>query len=80
LTQIYTVSQNLHAFCRRLTQDVTIEELAPLFLQFLNNLSKSPLPSSSLEEYRRKRKAKSGFIIELLKGPKIMLIGREDDL
>jgi predicted adenine nucleotide alpha hydrolase (AANH) superfamily ATPase len=34
----------------------------------------------SLEEYRSRKKAKSSFIIELLKGPKIMLIGREDDL
>ena len=34
----------------------------------------------SLEEYRRKKKAKSGFITELLKNPKIMVIGREDDL
>ena len=33
-----------------------------------------------LEEYRRKKKAKSGFITELLKNPKIMVIGREDDL
>ena len=34
----------------------------------------------SLEEYRRKKKGKSGFITELLKNPKIMLIGKEDDL
>jgi predicted nucleotidyltransferase len=34
----------------------------------------------SLEEYRRKKKTKSGFIMELLKNPKIMMIGKEDDL
>ena len=34
----------------------------------------------SLEEYRSKKKAKSGFIMELLKNPKIMMIGKEDDL
>jgi predicted nucleotidyltransferase len=34
----------------------------------------------SLKEYRAKKKAKSGFIRELLKNPKIMLIGKEDDL
>jgi predicted nucleotidyltransferase len=34
----------------------------------------------SLEEYRRKKCAKSGFIMELLKNPKIMVVGKEDDL
>jgi predicted nucleotidyltransferase len=34
----------------------------------------------SLQEYRRKKKTRSGFIIELSKNPKIMLIGKEDDL
>jgi predicted nucleotidyltransferase len=34
----------------------------------------------SLEEYRSKKKAKRGFIMELLKDPKIMVIGKEDDL
>ena len=34
----------------------------------------------SLEEYRRKKSAKSGFIMELLKNPKIMVVGKEDDL
>jgi predicted nucleotidyltransferase len=34
----------------------------------------------SMEEYRAKKKAKSGFIMELLKNPKIMVIGEEDDL
>lgn len=34
----------------------------------------------SLKEYRDKKKAKTGFILELLKKPKIMLIGKEDDL
>jgi hypothetical protein len=34
----------------------------------------------SLEEYRSKKKAKSGFITELLKDPKIMMLGKEDDL
>lgn len=34
----------------------------------------------SMEEYRAKKKAKSGFIVELLKNPKIMVIGEEDDL
>lgn len=34
----------------------------------------------SLEEYRSKKKSKSGFILELLKDPKIMVIGKEDDL
>ncbi len=34
----------------------------------------------SLEEYTAKKKAKSGFILDLLKNPKIMLIGEENDL
>lgn len=34
----------------------------------------------SLKEYRDKKKAESGFIMDLLKNPKIMLIGKEDDL
>jgi predicted nucleotidyltransferase len=34
----------------------------------------------ALAEYKAKKKAKSGFIMELLKSPKIMLIGKEDDL
>jgi len=31
-------------------------------------------------EYKNKRKIKSGFILDLLKNPKIMLVGSEDDL
>ena len=31
-------------------------------------------------EYKNKRKIKSGFILDLLKKPKIMLVGSEDDL
>lgn len=34
----------------------------------------------SFKEYRAKKKAKSGFILDLLKNPKIMLIGKENDL
>jgi len=34
----------------------------------------------SWEEYRHKKLAKSGFIMDLLKSPRIMLIGKEDDL
>jgi predicted nucleotidyltransferase len=34
----------------------------------------------SLKEYRDKKKAESGFILELMKNPKIMLVGKEDDL
>ncbi len=34
----------------------------------------------SLKEYNDKRKAESGFMLDLLKNPKIMLIGKEDDL
>ncbi len=34
----------------------------------------------SLKEYRNPKRAKSGFIIDLLKNPKIMLIGQESDL
>lgn len=34
----------------------------------------------SLKEYKARKMAKSGFILELLKNPKIMLIGKEDDL
>jgi predicted nucleotidyltransferase len=34
----------------------------------------------ALTEYKAKRKAKSGFIMDLLKNPKIMVIGKEDDL
>lgn len=34
----------------------------------------------SLQEYRTKKRAKSGFIADLLKNPKIMLVGRENDL
>jgi predicted nucleotidyltransferase len=31
-------------------------------------------------EYKAKKKAKSGFITDLLRNPKIMVIGKEDDL
>lgn len=34
----------------------------------------------SLKEYKNKKKTKSGFIMELLKNPKIMLISKKDDL
>ncbi len=34
----------------------------------------------SLEEYQAKKKAKSGFIMELLRAPKIMVLGKENDL
>jgi predicted nucleotidyltransferase len=34
----------------------------------------------SLREYRAKKRAKSGFLLELLENPRIMLIGRDDDL
>jgi len=34
----------------------------------------------SLQEYRHKKKTQSGFIMELSKNPKIMVIGKEDDL
>jgi predicted nucleotidyltransferase len=34
----------------------------------------------SADEYKLKKKAKAGFILEILKNPKIMLIGKEDDL
>jgi len=34
----------------------------------------------SLEEYRSKKKTKEGFITDLLKNPKMMLIGNKNDL
>ena len=34
----------------------------------------------SLKEYRIKKKAKGGFITDLLKNPKIILIGKKSDL
>ena len=34
----------------------------------------------SLKEYKDKKKAKTGFIMDLLKNPKIMLIGKKNDL
>lgn len=34
----------------------------------------------SLPEYKAKKKSGSGFIADLLRNPKIMLIGKEDDL
>lgn len=34
----------------------------------------------SLKEYRAKKRTKSGFMLESLKNPKIMLIGKENDL
>jgi predicted nucleotidyltransferase len=34
----------------------------------------------ALAEYKAKKKGKSGFITDLLKNPKTMLIGKEDDL
>ena len=34
----------------------------------------------SLKEYKIKKRSKSGFIMDLLKNPKIILIGKEDDL
>ena len=32
------------------------------------------------EEYHAKKIAKSGFVLDLLKNPKIMIIGNEDEL
>jgi predicted nucleotidyltransferase len=34
----------------------------------------------SMDEYKRKKKEKSGFITDLLENPKLMLIGTENDL
>jgi len=34
----------------------------------------------SMREYKAKKRGKSGFIIDLLKNPKIMVIGKADDL
>ena len=34
----------------------------------------------SLEEYKAKKKTKSGFIMDILNNPKIMLIGQESEL
>jgi predicted nucleotidyltransferase len=34
----------------------------------------------SLAEYKARKSAKSGFVMDLLKNPKIMVIGKEDDL
>lgn len=34
----------------------------------------------SPEQYREKKRARSGFIMDLLENPRIMLIGKEDDL
>lgn len=34
----------------------------------------------SLKEYKAKKKARSGFVLELLKSSKIMLVGNEDEL
>lgn len=34
----------------------------------------------SLEEYKAKKKSKSGFILDVLNNPKIILTGKEDDL
>ena len=34
----------------------------------------------SLKEYRARKRSKSGFIMDLLRNPKIMLIGKENDL
>jgi len=34
----------------------------------------------SSKEYKNKKKSKSGFIADILKNPKIMLIGKKDDL
>ena len=34
----------------------------------------------SIQEYKTKKKSKSGFIMDLLKNPKIMLVGKKDDL
>lgn len=34
----------------------------------------------SLQEYKTKKRTKSGFIMDLLKNPKIMLVGKENDL
>lgn len=34
----------------------------------------------SLKEYRAKKRTKSGFVLDLLTNPKIMLIGKENDL
>lgn len=46
-----------------------------------NKLKREINPSIySLQEYKSKQRLKSGFILDLLKNPKIMLIGEENDL
>jgi predicted nucleotidyltransferase len=53
------------------------EKLAKLEKKFKREINPTVY---SLKEYKIKKKEKSGFIMELLKNPKIMLVGKEDDL
>lgn len=43
-------------------------------------LSTIVLKKEFTEEYRSRKKTKSSFIMELLKDPKIMVVGKEADL
>ena len=53
------------------------EEIARLEKKFKREIN---ITLYSLEEYIAKKQSKSGFIQDLLKNPKIILTGKEDDL
>jgi predicted nucleotidyltransferase len=61
--------------------DPEISELNGIIRELEKKLKREINPTVySLREYRAKKKDKRGFILELLKSPKMMLIGSENDL
>ncbi|MCJ7563374.1 MAG: hypothetical protein MUP52_02155 [Candidatus Aminicenantes bacterium] len=59
--------------------DLLQRRYGPLYLPMYSQREIDPT-IYSLGEYRAKKKEKQGFILELLKSPKMMLIGSENDL
>jgi predicted nucleotidyltransferase len=61
--------------------DPNTSQLNEKIAQLERNLRREVNPTIySLDEYKARKKSKSGFIMDLLKNPKIMLVGKESDL
>ena len=61
--------------------DVNISMLNEKIMELEKRLRREISPTFySLQEYRAKKRAPSGFIAEVLRAPKIMLVGKENEL
>ena len=64
-----------------ITDTLSYAELFPLLEQSQAELGREINPTFySQKEWVRKRKSKNNFIIQVIKQPKIFLIGTEDEL